>query len=127
MSFMRSLNLLTSRRRICTILINAMVGINTYNSPKYPRKPEDDVSIFTSTTGKPALGKAFPHLIDTSILLSTIPKTRADAEVAFGRDGDSSGFESVGVLEVIKDRNGAREGQWATFEVLANIELGYLF
>jgi hypothetical protein len=127
MSFMRSLNLLTSRRRICTIIINGVVGLNTFNSPKYPRKPEDDASIFTSTTGKPALGKTFPHLIGTSILLSTLPKTRADAEVAYGRDGDSSGFESVGVVEVIRDRNGLLEGRWATFEVLADVELGSPF
>ncbi len=120
---MRSLYLLTTRRRICTILINAMVGLNKSIGPNYRRKQEDDASIFASTAGKPALGKKYAHLINTSILLSSIPKTKADAEIAYGRDGHRGGWETVGVLEVIKDRYGAREGRWATFGILADTEL----
>ena len=126
-SFMRSLYQLTSQRRICTILINSVVGVKKFNKQDNPPKPEDDVSAFASTKGKPALGKTYSHLIDTSILLFSIPKTKADADIAGGADGDRSGWDSVGVMEVIMDRNGAREGRWATFEVLADIDLQSVF
>lgn len=88
-----------------------------------PQKTEDDASIFASARGKPALGKTYSHLIDTSILLSSIPKTKTDADAAYGIDSDKRRWEDVGVMEVIKDRNGAREGGWATFEVIADIDL----
>ena len=120
---MRSLHFLTSRRRICTLLINAVVGLNKLNYSDNPRKSEYGVSLFTSVNGKPALGKTFSCFIDKSIFLSSVPKTKADAGNAYGQDGDKNGWESVGVMEVIKDRNGACEGRWATFKVLADINI----
>lgn len=119
---MRSLYILTSRHRICTLLINAVVGINRNKNSDPTSESDQNASLFSSTSGKPALGKTYTSLIDTSILLSSIPKTQADAEIAYGED-DRSGWKSVGVVEVIKDRNGACEGRWATFEVLGNINL----
>lgn len=124
---MRSLYLLTSRRWICTLLINAVVGTKKYKETETPRKADDNASIFASTSGKPALGKTYTHFIDTSILLSSIPKTKADAEIAYRGDDDRSGWESVGIVEMIKDRNSAREGRWATFEVLGDIDLRIAF
>lgn len=92
-------------------------------NPGSTRESDDNASIFAATSGKPALGKAYAYLIDTSIFLSSIPKTKADAEIAYGEDDDTTVWESVGVMEIIKDRNGASEGHWATFEVHGGIDL----
>ncbi|KAL8714169.1 MAG: hypothetical protein Q9220_001898 [cf. Caloplaca sp. 1 TL-2023] len=124
-TFMRSLQILTRRRRICTLLINTVVGIHPLNL-QYNRKPADQASIFASTPGKPALGKHFAHLVDSSILLSMLPLTREDADVAYGDVDKGRGFEKAGVIEVLKDRHGTREGLWSPFAVEAGIELRHL-
>lgn len=116
-SFMRSLHFLTSRHHICTVLTNTVVGITPSSNQEYKRRLEDNVSVFSSTPGKPALGKTFTYLIDTSIFLSTIPKTANDAAIAYGNRGDASSFRKIFVLEVLKDRCGSREGRWAAFEI----------
>lgn len=119
--FMRSLRHITGRRHICTLLINTSVGLNPSSNPSYRRKLDDNASIFMSTEGKPALGKSFAYLIDTSIFLSTIPKGRRDAEVAYGGEEEASHWEKVGIVEVLKDRYGTREGRWAAFESVSGI------
>ena len=119
---MRSLRHLTYRRHICSILTNTAVGLNPSSNPKYERRAQDNVSIFAATVGRPALGKLFTHLVDTSILLSVIPKLRLDAEMAYG-EADAAGWKKVGVLEVLKDRFNTQEGQWATFEITAEVLL----
>lgn len=121
-SFMRSLRHLTYRRHICSVLTNTAVGLNPTSNPNYPRKVQENASIFAATVGKPALGKAFTYLVDTSIFLSVIPKTRLDAEMAYG-EGDAAGWNKVGVLEVLKDRCGSREGWWAAFEITTEVFL----
>lgn len=118
----RTLRHLTHRHHILTLLTNAAVGLSPSNH-SYPRRPEENASIFSSTQGKPALGKTFAYLIDTSIYLSTVPKTKEDAEVAFGGGGGDGAWEKVGVLEVLRDRNGGREGRWGAFEIVDGIEL----
>ena len=122
-SFMRSLHHLTSRHHICTILTNAAVSRNSSRNPEYQHGPRDDVSIFSSTMGKPALGKTFTYLIDTSIFLSTVPKTSDDATIAFGDGGGVSSYETALILEVLKDRCGTREGRWAAFEIVAEVKI----
>lgn len=120
-SFMRSLHHLTGRHHLCTILINAAVGINRSRNPEFQRRPEEHVSIFSSTLGKPALGKTFTHLIDTSVFLSAVPKTSEDATVACADGGGS--FQKAFVLEVLKDKHGSREGRWAAFEIAEGIKI----
>ena len=122
-SFMRSLHHLTSRYHICTILINAAVGKTISSNPDYQHGPREDVSIFSSTMGKPALGKTFTFLIDTSVFLSTVPKTSNDAYIAFGERGEESSYRKALILEVLKDRCGSREGRWAAFEIAAEVKL----
>ena len=122
-SFMRSLQHLTSRFHICTILTNAAVGMNPSRNSEYRHSPKDDVSIFSSTMGKPALGKTFTFLIDTSVFLSTVPKTSDDAFIAFGDGGKASSYQKALILEVLKDRCGTREGRWAAFEIAAEVEI----
>ncbi|KAL2055919.1 hypothetical protein ABVK25_003561 [Lepraria finkii] len=122
-SFMRLLHHLTSRRHICTILTNAAVGLTSSNNPEYRRRPEDSVSVFSSIMGKPALGKTFTYLIDTSVFLSVVPKTAIDAVIAFGDRGDRVSFREAFILEVLKDRCGTRGGRWAAFEMLDEVNL----
>lgn len=122
-SFMRSLHFLTSRHHICTVLTNAAVGLTASSNQEYKRRPGDNVSVFSSTPGKPALGKTFTYLVDTSIFLSTIPKTADDAAIAYGNRGDASSFKKAIVLEVLKDRCGSREGRWAAFEIFDEVKI----
>ncbi len=122
-SFMRSLHHLTSRHHICTILTNAAVGRNLSNNPEYQHGPREDVSIFSSTMGKPALGKTFTYLIDTSIFLSTVPKTSDDATIAFGGGEKATLYQKAHILEILKDRCGTREGRWAAFEIAAEVKI----
>lgn len=122
-SFMRSLHHLISRHHICTIVTNAAVSRNSSRNPEYQHGPRDDVSIFSSTTGKPALGKTFTYLIDTSIFLSTVPKTSSDATIAFGDGKGASSYQKALILEVLKDRCGTREGRWAAFDINAEVKI----
>ena len=120
-NFMRSLHHLTSRNHICTILTNAAVSRTSSKNPDYQHGPREDASIFAATMGKPALGKTFPFLIDTSLFLSIVPKTSNDARIAFGDGGES--YQKSLILEVLKDRCGTREGRWAAFEIAAGVRL----
>ena len=120
-SFMRSLRHLTSRHHVCTILTNAAVSSNSSKNADYQHGAREDASIFASTMGKPALGKTFPFLIDTSLFLSTVPKTSNDARIAFGDGGEP--YQKSFILEVLKDRCGTREGRWAAFEIAAEVRL----
>ena len=122
-SFMRSLQHLTSRYHVCTILTNAAVGTNPSRNPDYQHGPREDVSIFSSTMGKPALGKTFTFLIDTSVFLSTVPKTSDDAFITFGGGEKASSYQKALIFEVLKDRCGNREGRWAAFEIAAEVKL----
>lgn len=122
-SFMRSLHHLTSRHYFCTILTNAAVGMNPSNNPEYQHGPRENVSIFSSTMGKPALGKTFTFLIDTSIFLSAVPKTSDDAMIAFGGGKEASSYQKALILEILKDRCGTREGRWAAFEIAADVKI----
>lgn len=73
--------------------------------------------------GKPALGKTFSNLVDASILLSSIPKTRGDAENAYGGHSGTGSFATAGILEVLKDRDGTRANRWAAFDLLNGIDI----
>ena len=122
-SFMRSLHHLTFRYHVCTILTNAAIGSNPSHNPSYQHGPREDVSIFSSTMGKPALGKTFTFLIDTSVFLSTVPKTSDDAIIAFGGGEKAPSYHKALIFEILKDRCGNREGRWAAFEIAAEVRL----
>ena len=124
-SLTRSLHQLTVRHHLCTLVTNSIVGVQSSSHPQYEyhRRKEDNVSIFASIVGKPALGSAFAHLVDTSILLSTLPKTREDAESAYGNDRGDTKFARAGVLEVLKDRNGTRAEKWAAFDIKSGADI----
>lgn len=123
-NFMQSLHLLTNRHHLCTLLINAAVGTTLSTNPHPRQAPIDPVSIFVSTLGRPALGRTFTFLIDTSIFLSLVPKTTNDADIEFGegRNLVETSRKAV-VFEILKDRRGAREGRWTAFEIPDGIKL----
>ncbi|KAL8933153.1 MAG: hypothetical protein Q9216_006500 [Gyalolechia sp. 2 TL-2023] len=115
-SFMRSLHHLTKHRQICTLIVNAAVGLRPQGT-QYHSKADGHASIFASTTGRPALGKHFSYLVDTSIYLSMLPRSREDADVAYGDVGAARRFNQVRVIEVLKDRHGSRQGRWSAFDI----------
>ena len=102
--------------------MNAAVGLRR-QSTEYHRRPDDQASVFSSTLGKPALGKHFSNLIDTSIFLSTLPLSKEDADIAYTVNQATSSFIKVGVVEILADRHGSREGRWSFFSIVAGIEL----
>ncbi|MDI1486733.1 MAG: hypothetical protein OHK93_005994 [Ramalina farinacea] len=124
-TLMRSLRHLTALHCLCTILTNAAVGTSA-DSGKNPNfqyeGPADNASLFASTLGRPALGKTFSYLIDTSIFLSSVPKLKDDAIVAFGQTGERR-WRNAQVIEILKDRSSAREGQWLGFEIADGVKL----
>ncbi|KAI9881140.1 MAG: hypothetical protein M1830_008298 [Pleopsidium flavum] len=111
-AFMRSLQHLTRTHNLCTLLLNAAVGVHPPDNPSYRHRPDDssNVSIFESTAGKPALGKTFAYLIDRSLFLSKVAKG----------EGASNEGQNVEVLEAVKDRFGAGEGRWGAFEIVVS-------
>lgn len=121
-SFMRSLHCLTRRQHVCTLIVNSAVGLRSQENWNH-RRPDGQVSVFASTPGKPALGKQFAYLVDTSIFLSKLPRSKEDADRAYGDIHGASLFDEVGVIEVLKDRYGGREGRWSAFAIAAGTEV----
>lgn len=121
-TFMRSLHHLTKQRHICTLIANGAVGLRQKGT-QYQANASEHISIFSSTTGRPALGKHFTYFIDTSIYLSMLPRSKKDADIAYGDVRETRRFDEVRVIEVLKDRYGNREGRWTPFNILAGTEL----
>lgn len=119
---MRSLHHLTKQRHVCTLIVNAAVGLRPQGT-QYHCKANDHVSMFASITGRPALGKHFTYLVDASIYLSTLPRSKEDADVAYGEVHGAKRFNEVRVIEVLKDRYGSREGRWSVFNITAGTDL----
>ena len=78
----------------------------------------DHVSIFSSTTVQPALGRAFNAVVDCHLLISMLPKRKKDAEILIG--GKSGKADVVHVIEVLSERDGGGHARWAAFEVAEN-------
>lgn len=104
-TFLRTLHHLTRTHHLSTLLLNSAVA--TQAPPLSGRQPHNNsdnhVSIFAATLGKPALGKTYAYLLDTSLFLSGGQK---------GDEGLVAREEGMVVLEVLYDRFGGREGRW---------------
>ena len=120
---MRSVRHLTTGRQLCTIMTNAVVGLGLSKNQQYQQRPEENASIFYSTAGKPALGKSFTYLIDTSIMLSTLPKTAEDAKNAYGDNHQGEKPQYCSVFEILHDKHGIRAENWVAFEMIDGLEL----
>jgi len=105
-TFLRSLHNLTRTHHLVALLLNSAVAtqpLPSTGSLSRHLRNNDNVSIFEATLGKPALGKTYAYLLDTSLFLSRGP---SGDEGSVGRD------EETVVLEVLYDRFGGREGRW---------------
>ncbi|RMX87708.1 hypothetical protein D0869_02158 [Hortaea werneckii] len=109
-SFMRSVRHLTTMHDLATLLLNTVID--------FDKIKEEAPSIFSSCTARPALGKAFYHLVDTHMLVHEEAKLAHDAKVMMMSTGASSGHRglSANVIEVLSDRYEGRVGRWAAFE-----------
>ena len=123
-TFLRSLGQLTKQRQICTILVNNIISTTRSEEPRHQGRREADASIFGSIPGKQALGRTLAYLVDRSILLTRIPKSQSDVETAYANPVEQRGAcRYVSVFEVLKDRNGSREGSWAAFDFADGVKL----
>ncbi|CAD6445625.1 d5477f8a-2a53-4c85-81ca-dfc21b3ec509 [Sclerotinia trifoliorum] len=129
----RTLHTLTHTQNILTILHNTTISTKiNYTKPGALQAPPAIQSIITSTAQKPSLGRIFDDFLDLHIMISKIPKTKADAEVLYGQD-ENFPEEQVNycfVFEVLRDecpilgedrglerKFGDREQRWGLFEV----------
>jgi len=116
-SLMRSLVHSTRMHGLCTLVLNSA---NSYSQAK-----DEAPSIFTDCVLRPALGKAFTSLLDTHLLVHSIPRSAADARAIYGEaEGKVRGkqkqgaeVEMVNVMEVLQDRHDGKVGRWAAFAV----------
>ncbi|KAK3110947.1 hypothetical protein LTR53_014260 [Teratosphaeriaceae sp. CCFEE 6253] len=111
-SFIRSLAHLARTHNLGVLLINT--------ATTYAQALEDPPSIFASCALHPALGKTFAFLLDTHLLVHSVPKTPADTRVVSGGKqdvGSRRGGEVVEVVEVLQDRSAGRVGMWAAFGI----------
>lgn len=127
-SFMRSLRHLTLHFQLCTIIVNATVRNDSQTLNRGRSRGSDvGVSAFASVSGMPALGLSFTHMVDTSVLVSKLPKNKVDASLAYGSNLRSRQWQNAFIMEVLKDRCGTREGSWAAFEIVSNVKLAACF
>ena len=157
-TFMRSLHHLTTNHNLCTIILNDVVDSASHNhrsktsdarrltktSPRQmgPAADDDDktvsgsadhVSIFSSCTLRPALGKTLGYLVDVNVLVHAVPKTANDARTVYGDLGQSTRsvrkekqhkkVEWVNIVEVLSDSLEGRTGRFDVFAVSPKGEL----
>ena len=68
--------------------------------------------------GKPALGRSFAYLVDLSVWVSNTDATQDPRPNSHTSHPLRPGArDRIGIFEVLKDRNGAREGMWAAFDI----------
>ena len=122
---MRSLRSVTKQHRLCTIVINDIVGTRPGGGQHLAHVLHEDASVFASVRGRPALGKTFAHLIDTSILIARIPARKRDAQLAMSdeKDHQNAAWKSLLVMEVLYDRYGSRQGRWSAFGIVNGLDL----
>lgn len=127
-TFLHSLNHLTRTHTLHTILANPATAPRAPSPARQPAPPEHQKqqpppppSIFASNTVVPSLASILPRYVDTSLLVSQMPRKKMDAKVLY-RDGNTSrsvkkprGVEMVNVLEVVSDRWDGRVGAWGTY------------
>ncbi|KAF2656236.1 hypothetical protein K491DRAFT_715616 [Lophiostoma macrostomum CBS 122681] len=142
-AFLRSLSNLTHHHSLLTILQNPASlpreltpsrsananSDNLFQAPpqqQHRREAAPHPSIFTSNKLIPALGNIMAPWLDTHLMVSNIPRRKADARaLAKYNDGRTNsvapgprgvrGVEMVNVVEVLTDRRKGRTGDWGTF------------
>lgn len=99
-SFMRSLQHLSKAHHLCTVIFSGVTA--------YPKAREDTPSAFASCNWRPVLGKAFPHLLDSEMLLYRASSLRTE-----NQKGNEE--NSVSIIEILQNSDGRGLGRWAPF------------
>ncbi|CAI6333176.1 unnamed protein product [Periconia digitata] len=151
-SFLLSLSNLTKTHKLHTILMNPSPpprptppqsnnsitnnDDSPYRPPQQPPqphtqkyKPQVPPSIFSSNALLPALPNILVPFLDLHILVSRLPRRKADAKALYVVQGGEEkavwgrgvrggrGPEMVGVVEILADRWGGRTGGWGVMEL----------
>ncbi|KAH9859663.1 hypothetical protein IAQ61_011444 [Plenodomus lingam] len=130
--FLTTLSHLTRTYSLHTLLLNPTT--TTTKTPPPPPPPQDKTtlpppptspSIFATRTDVPLLLGILAPALDLQVLVGKMPGRRGDARALYGgggcgvggggRRGEGKRGEMVGVMEVIGDRWGSREGGWGVF------------
>jgi hypothetical protein len=77
---------------------------------------QERVSIFESIKARPGLGKSLGYLVDTQILIDTIPRK--------ARKGTG---DMVNVIEVLHSEGNHQAGKFGVFDVTADGEIKSVF
>jgi hypothetical protein len=144
MRFMRHLSQVTKAQNLTTVILNSVIttrfsfqphsSLSAHDNPvptltQYPDyiTPEWNYpSIFMSNTIRPALGQSFTHTLDFHMLLSSLPRRDVDARILYGgqnRGGNGPKADMANMIEVLGDRYGNREGQYAAFKIEKDVGL----
>lgn len=123
-TLMRSLEHVTRRHNVCTIIHNTAVtysntNTSTSNNNNNSTTTEPTLSIFASCALRPALGKSFQYLLDLHLLLHRLPISASDAKAVYAAHGSIPKPENklASVLEVMQDRYSDRVGHWSAFRI----------
>jgi hypothetical protein len=115
-SFQRTLRQTTQQHALCSLLINDVAEIEHRSLGRGFTPTSDRRSIFQSVNVVPGLGYTYAQILDLSILLSRLPRMHYDAEALCAHNSELSfPWESTVVFEILFDRWGSRDGQWAAF------------
>ena len=107
-SFMRSLNHLTTRHQLLTLLLNdAMAKTNI---------KDESPSIFSTCKVRPALGRSFEHMLDTHLLVRRTEVKAANKQRGHQAGGDFD-EQLVSVAEVLQERYSGAFERWTAFTV----------
>lgn len=114
---------MTATYRLCTILVNSSSSPRAALSGRRAVRDTAEPSIFSSMSGRPALGKPYALTVDFSILLFRYGKTQEPAPMMYVDEKEKVVGEEVCVMEVLSDRTGPCEGRWCVLEFSGDHEL----
>ncbi|CAE7013009.1 hypothetical protein P3342_003701 [Pyrenophora teres f. teres] len=124
-TFLASLNALTYKHNLHTLLANPIIPPRLPSPTRLPatnappprqrQEPPPPPSVFASNTAVPALMGVLGRYTDVEVLVGKMPRRKGDAKLFYSESGRKRGVATVGVLEVVKDRVEGRSGAWAVF------------
>jgi hypothetical protein len=94
---------MAEKHHLCVILLSWSISYGN---------DSERVSIFESIKARPGLGKSLGYLVDTQILIDTIP-----------RKPRSKSGDVVNVIEILHSRGAQQAGKFGVFEVTVDGEI----
>ncbi|KAI1519906.1 hypothetical protein Ptr86124_000274 [Pyrenophora tritici-repentis] len=124
-AFLASLASITHKHNLHTLLINPIIPPRLPSPtrppaanappPRQRQEPPPIPSVFASNTAVPALMSVLGRYTDLEVLVGKMPRRKGDAKLFYSESSRKQGVETVGVLEVVKDRTEGRNEAWAIF------------